>query len=113
LPPFRYADRWLPSQQAAAVRRAAAPIADPGRGVDERAALLRAVAPIPVHGRALLLRYAAAAPGPDAPSRDDAGTSVLAAAALDAAAHTDDPASALGTLLAHPGDDRAAAAWSA
>ncbi|MEV7536122.1 hypothetical protein [Streptomyces hydrogenans] len=86
LPPFRYADRWLPSQQAAAVRLAAAAIADPGRGVDERAALLRAVAPVPVHGRALLLRYAAAAPGPDAPSRDDAGTSVLAAAALDAAA---------------------------
>ncbi|GHJ91432.1 hypothetical protein SNE510_09510 [Streptomyces sp. NE5-10] len=113
LPPFRHADRWLPSQQAAAVRLAAEAVADPGRGVDERAALLRAVAPIPVHGRALLLRYAAAAPGPDAPRRDDAGTSVLAAAALDAAAHTDDPASALGTLLAHAGDDRAAAAWSA
>lgn len=113
LPPFRYADRWLPSQQAAAVRLAAEAVADQGRGVDERAALLRAVAPIPVHGRALLLRYAAAAPGPDAPRRDDAGTSVLAATALDAAAHTDDPASALGTLLAHAGDDRAAAAWSA
>ncbi|MGW4996418.1 hypothetical protein ACWEP8_02035 [Streptomyces hydrogenans] len=112
LPPFRYADRWLPSQQAAAVRLAAEAVADPGRGVGERAALLRAVAPVPEHGRALLLRYAAP-PGPDAHRLDDAGTSALAAAALDAAAHTDEPASALGTLLTHAGDDRAVAAWSA
>ncbi|WP_426405137.1 hypothetical protein ACN9M0_37930 [Streptomyces sp. R-07] len=144
LPPFRYADRWLPRQQEAAVRLAAAAVADAGRGLDERAALLRAVAPVPEHGRALLQRYTAAAPTgagtEDAPrtSVDRVGTeettepsadrtgpevtagtsadhaeSALTAAALDAAAHTDDPASALGALLDHAGDDRAAAAWSA
>ncbi|NXY97987.1 hypothetical protein HYE82_27150 [Streptomyces sp. BR123] len=104
LPPFRYADRWLPRQQQAAVRLAAAAVADPGRGLDERAALLRAVAPVPEHGRALLRRYTASAGHAE---------SVLTAAALDAAAHTDDPASALDALLDHAGDDRAAAAWSA
>ncbi|MCX4985109.1 hypothetical protein [Streptomyces sp. NBC_00572] len=118
LPPFRYADRWLPRQQEAAVRLAATVIADPGRGLDERAALLRAVAPVPEHGRALLQRYTAPVPSTPGreraadPSTDDVG-SPLTAAALDAAAHTDDPASALGALLDHAGDDRAAAAWSA
>ncbi|MFF7776952.1 hypothetical protein ACFZCG_21300 [Streptomyces tanashiensis] len=118
LPPFRHADRWLPRQQEAAVRLAAAVIADPGRGLDERAALLRAVAPVPQHGRTLLRRYTAPDPGVPRPgstgeiSAAPAG-SPLTAAALDAAAHTDDPASALGTLLDHAGDDRAAAAWSA
>ncbi|MEU4104036.1 hypothetical protein AB0F16_26190, partial [Streptomyces tanashiensis] len=118
LPPFRYADRWLPRQQEAAVRLAAAVIADPGRGLDERAALLRAVAPVPEYGRTLLQRYSA--PGPSVPGHGStAGASAgpagspLTAAALDAAAHTDDPASALATLLDHAGDDRAAAAWSA
>ncbi|MFB6836920.1 hypothetical protein [Streptomyces sp. NPDC056361] len=134
LPPFRYANRWVPRQQEAAVRLAASVVADPGRGVDERAALLRAVAPVPVHGRALLRRYTASVPAtdgtegtagsattpsseyaaaPSAGSPADPGESALRAAALDAAAHTDDPASALGTLLDHAGDDRAAAAWSA
>ncbi|MFJ5831464.1 hypothetical protein [Streptomyces sp. NPDC093089] len=150
LPPFRYADRWVPRQQEAAVRLAAAVVSDPGRGIDERAALLRAVAPVPVHGRALLRRYTAPVPDADglegtagsatAPSSEfadppssespskfssmssaapppgspvDPGESALRAAALDAAAHTDDPASVLGTLLDHAGDDRAAAAWSA
>ncbi|MGW1508078.1 hypothetical protein [Streptomyces sp. NPDC002394] len=124
LPPFRYADRWLPRQQEAAVRLAATVVADPVRGLDERAALLRAVAPVPEYGRALLRRYAAPVPapaGPDdpgaAPPHDaDGGHGVapaLTAAALDAAAHTDDPASALGALLDHAGDERAAAAWSA
>ncbi|MEU6878869.1 hypothetical protein [Streptomyces sp. NPDC046712] len=127
LPPFRYADRWLPRQQEAAVRLAAAVIADPGRGLDERAALLRAVAPVPEHGRVLLQRYTASVPavsGPEetagswapggGPHAESAPTAAaLAAAALDAAAHTDDPASALGALLDHAGDDRAAAAWSA
>ncbi|WP_328941097.1 hypothetical protein OG259_05165 [Streptomyces sp. NBC_00250] len=118
LPPFRYADRWLPRQQEAAVRLAATVIADPGRGLDERAALLRAVAPVPEHGRALLRRYTAPVPSMPGrectadPATDDVG-SPLTAAALDAAAHTDDPASALGALLDHAGDDRAAAAWSA
>ncbi|WP_189801331.1 hypothetical protein [Streptomyces tanashiensis] len=131
LPPFRYADRWLPRQQEAAVRLASAVIADPGRGLDERAALLRAVAPVPQHGRTLLQRYTA--PGPSVPGHGSTaeasaapagspltaaasagpGGSPLTAAALDAAAHTDDPASALATLLDHAGDDRAAAAWSA
>ncbi|MFF2773991.1 hypothetical protein ACFVU3_03710 [Streptomyces sp. NPDC058052] len=118
LPPFRYADRWLPRQQEAAVRLAEAAVADPGRGIDERAALLRAAAPVPDHGRALLRRYASAvpdAPGPDALPDPPAGSPerALTAAALDAAAHTDDPASALGTLLDHAADDRAVAAWSA
>ncbi|MDX2296489.1 MULTISPECIES: hypothetical protein [Streptomyces] len=107
LPAFRHADRWLPRQQEAAVRLAAAFVADPDRGTDERAAVLRAVAPVPEHGRALLRRYASA--GPDAPGPERA----LAAAALDAAAHTDDPASALDALLDHAGDSEAAAAWSA
>ncbi|MER5930975.1 hypothetical protein [Streptomyces sp. NPDC002054] len=123
LPPFRYADRWLPRQQRAAVRLAEAVVADPGRGLDERAALLRAVARVPEHGRALLQRYTASVPtaaGPEATAGSAAGhaesaltAAALTAAALDAAAHTDDPASALGTLLDHAGDDRAAAAWSA
>lgn len=104
LPPFRYADRWLPRQQLAAARLAAAAVADTGRGLDERAALLRSVAVVPEHGRALLQRYAA--PAADAEA-------ALTAAALDAAAHTDDPASALAALLDHAGDERAAAAWSA
>ncbi|MFI8192034.1 hypothetical protein ACIF8T_25175 [Streptomyces sp. NPDC085946] len=118
LPPFRYADRWLPRQQEAAVRLAAAVIADPGRGVAERAALLRAVAPVPEHGRSLLQRYTASEPS-GAVAEDTADSpaghagSALTAAALDAAAHTDDPASALGALLDHADDDRAAAAWSA
>ncbi|MFF5503373.1 hypothetical protein [Streptomyces roseolus] len=113
LPPFRYADRWLPRQQEAAARLAAAAVADPGRGVDERAALLRAVAPVPVHGRALLRRYA---PPPDGGATEAPAGRVepaLAAAALAAAAHTDAPESALRTLLDHAGDDGAAAAWSA
>lgn len=121
LPPFRYADRWLPRQQRAAARLAEAVIADPGRGLDERAALLRAVAPVPEHGRALLQRYTASAPtaaGPESaagsPTASPRGhaESALTAAALDAAAHTDDPASALGALLDHAGDERAGAAWS-
>lgn len=126
LPPFRYADRWLPRQQEAAVRLAAAVVADPGRGLDERAALLRAVAPVPEYGKALLQRYAPAANAPHARfARPIAGSgdaaepaagpveAALATAALDAVAHTDDPAAALVTLLDHAGDDRAAAAWSA
>ncbi|MFJ6785132.1 hypothetical protein [Streptomyces yangpuensis] len=136
LPPFRYADRWLPRQQEAAVRLAAAVVADAGRGLDERAALLRAVAPVPEYGRALLQRYigrsghsesgyvesgrsaSAVAASVDAASLDaesapPALTAVLTAAALDASAHLHDPASVLGALLDHAGDDRAAAAWSA
>ncbi|MFF7334769.1 hypothetical protein [Streptomyces sp. NPDC008150] len=126
LPPFRYADRWLPRQQEAAVRLAAAVVADPGRGLDERAALLRAAAPVPVYGKALLRRYAPAAGTPSAlsarPAAGPADTAepatapaeaALTAAALDALARTDDPAAALATLLDHAGDDRAAAAWSA
>ncbi|WP_030827863.1 hypothetical protein [Streptomyces sp. NRRL S-98] len=108
LPPFRYADRWLPRQQGAAVRLAAAVVADPGRGLDERAATLRAVAPVPEYGRALLQRYAAAA--------DDVGsapTAALTTAALDASAHAHDPTAALEALLDHAGDEEAAAAWSA
>ncbi|MEU9706967.1 hypothetical protein AB0E14_39650, partial [Streptomyces sp. NPDC047981] len=95
LPPFRYADRWLPRQQRAAVLLASAAVDDPGRGLDERAALLRAVAPVPEHGRALLQRYATAA---------EPAEPALTAAALDAAAHTDDPAAALRALLDHSGD---------
>ncbi|MGW4690199.1 hypothetical protein ACWEPM_35685 [Streptomyces sp. NPDC004244] len=106
LPPFRHADRWLPRQQQAAVRLAAAAVADPGRGLDERAALLRAVAPVPEYGRALLQQYTA-------PVGDAEPEPALTTAALDAAARTDDPASALAALLDHAGDDRAAAAWSA
>ncbi len=107
LPDFRYAGRWLPRQQEAAVRLAAAVVADADRAVGERVAALRAVAPVPEHGPALLRRYVEgrASSGP--------ADRALAAAALDAVAHTDDPASALGTLLGHAGDERAAAAWSA
>ncbi|MFJ8165845.1 hypothetical protein ACIRBY_33685 [Streptomyces sp. NPDC096136] len=115
LPPFRHADRWLPRQQRAAVRLAAAVVADPGRGLDERAALLRAVAPVPRYGRELLRRYAptgAAGTRLEEGDGSAAGT-VLGMAALDAAARTDDPASALEDLLALAGDDRASAAWSA
>ncbi|MET9573487.1 hypothetical protein ABZY34_31030 [Streptomyces virginiae] len=108
MPPFRYADRWLPRQQEAAVGLAAAVVADPGRGLDERAALLRAVAPVPEYGRALLQRYATAADD-TAPGRARA----LTDAALDASAHTCDPASALAALLDHAGGEGAAAAWSA
>ncbi|MER5208273.1 hypothetical protein [Streptomyces sp. NPDC002825] len=108
LPAFRYADRWLPRQQEDAVRLAATVVADDGRGLDERAALLRTVASVPTYGRALLQRYAA--PLPTVGAR---GEPALRAAALDAAAHTDDPASALGALLDHAGDEEAAAAWSA
>ncbi|MGW8724907.1 hypothetical protein ACWGNF_02590 [Streptomyces sp. NPDC055808] len=104
LPPFRYADRWLPRQQRAAVRLAAAAIGDCGRGLDERAALLRAVAPVPHYGRTLLRRHTAAS-GSAEPA--------LRAAALDAAAHTDEPAAALDALLELAGDDEAATAWSA
>ncbi|WP_143664665.1 hypothetical protein [Streptomyces sp. NRRL B-24572] len=118
LPPFRYADRWLPRQQEAAVRLAADVIADAGRGLDERAALLRAVAPVPVFGSALLRRYTAPVPtaaGAEGSAEDSADQVALplTAAALDAAAHTDAPASALRALLDHAGDDQAAAAWSA
>ncbi|MET9650701.1 hypothetical protein ABZZ44_10585 [Streptomyces sp. NPDC006460] len=115
LPPFRFADRWLPRQQRAAVRLAADVVADPGRGLDERAALMRAVAPVPTYGRALLRRYAAPVPtgdGGTAEASTGHTESALTAAALEAAAHTDDPGSALGALLDHAGDDRAAAAWS-
>ncbi|MFD8142169.1 hypothetical protein [Streptomyces sp. NPDC059708] len=111
LPPFRHADRWLPRQQRAAVGLAAAVVADPGRGLDERAALLRAVAPVPEYGRELLRRYAPAGGRPE--EGDRPAEAVLGAAALDAAARTDDPASALEVLLDLAGDDRAAAAWSA
>ncbi|MFE5681053.1 hypothetical protein ACFQ7B_27700 [Streptomyces erythrochromogenes] len=111
LPPFRYADRWLPRQQEAAVRLAAAVVADPGRGLDERAALLRAVAPVPEYGRALLQRYATA-PGDTGSAPAEAGTPALTAAALDASAHTHDPTPALEALLDHAGDGEAAAAWS-
>ncbi|MEV6682587.1 hypothetical protein AB0N09_37850 [Streptomyces erythrochromogenes] len=112
LPPFRYADRWLPRQQEAAVRVAAAVVADPGRGLDERAAVLRAVAPVPQWGRALLQRYAAPADeARSAPAQPVA--TALTAAALEASAHTDDSASALEALLDHAGAEDAAAAWSA
>ncbi|AIS02210.1 hypothetical protein [Streptomyces glaucescens] len=118
LPPFRHADRWLPRQREAAVRLAAAAVADPGRSLDERAALLRAAASVPEHGRYLLRQYTAVPPATTEP--DDTATlpadhvdSALTRAALDAAAHTDDPASALAALLDHAGDDRAVAAWSA
>ncbi|MEU5918973.1 hypothetical protein [Streptomyces sp. NPDC047141] len=109
LPPFRYADRWLPRQQEAAVRLAEAAVADTDRGLDERAALLRSVAPVPRYGAALLQRYA----GQDRSGHDRSSDAPLVAAALDAAAHTDDPVPALNALLAHAGDDRAQAAWSA
>ncbi|MFG2867264.1 hypothetical protein [Streptomyces sp. NPDC048338] len=115
LPPFRFADRWLPRQQRAAVRLAADVVADPGRGLDERAALLRAVAPVPTYGRALLRRYATSGPNGDGDTAESCtghAESALRAAALDAAARTDDPGSALGALLDHAGDDRAAAVWS-
>ncbi|MGW4749850.1 hypothetical protein ACWEPR_34175, partial [Streptomyces sp. NPDC004290] len=111
LPPFRYADRWLPRQQEAAVRLAEAAVADTDRGLDERTALLRSVAPVPRYGAALLQRYAGT--GQDRSGHACSSDAPLAAAALDAAAHTDDPVPALNALLAHAGDDRAQAAWSA
>ncbi|WP_329380976.1 hypothetical protein OG625_16265 [Streptomyces sp. NBC_01351] len=57
LPDLRYAARWLPRQQEAAVRLVRASLGDESRGLDERAALLRAVASVPEHGPALVRQY--------------------------------------------------------
>lgn len=95
LPVFARADRWLPRQQEAAARLAEAAVRDESRTLYQRAAVIHGAARIPDHGLALVREFAR--------SKD----TVLAEAALAAAARTVEPAAALDDLLAHVGDDRA------
>ncbi|MFI6691215.1 hypothetical protein ACIBLA_05525 [Streptomyces sp. NPDC050433] len=95
LPELRYAERWLPRQQAAAGAMAAAVAGDGSQPVHHRAAAIRAAATVPEHGRALALRYA------------DSPDVVLAEASLAALAWAEQPQDALPVLFAHVGDDRA------
>ncbi|MFZ3468081.1 hypothetical protein ACODT3_36900 [Streptomyces sp. 4.24] len=95
LPDFAQASRWLPRQQAAAARLAAAAVRDDPGPLYNRASLIREAALIPDHGLALVREFAR--------SQDV----LVAEAALAAAARTVEPAAALDELLAHSGDDRA------
>ncbi|MGW0391801.1 hypothetical protein ACWDYJ_13080 [Streptomyces sp. NPDC003042] len=112
LPDLRYADRWAPRQQEAAVGLVRAAVTDEGRGLDERAALLRAVVRVPEHGPALVRRYLPSVqPGGDAVA--DGLPPVLGRAALEASGQGDAPVDALARLLAHAGTDAASTAWAA
>ncbi|MDX3714517.1 hypothetical protein PV733_37445 [Streptomyces europaeiscabiei] len=95
LPDLGAGDRWLPRQQAAAVRLAARAVADDSLPLDERAALIRAVAPVPGFGRALALAH-----------KDDTEV-IVAEAALGALPWTDRPHATLPALLEQAGSDRA------
>ncbi|MEU9300959.1 hypothetical protein [Streptomyces sp. NPDC048269] len=95
LPDFSRADRWLPRQQETAAKLAADAVGDTSRPPRVRAAVLRRAARVPGHGHALVRRYASSA------------ETVLAEAALAASVLTDEPAVALGELLAHADGDRA------
>lgn len=95
LPELARADRWLPRQQEAAARLAAATLADESRTPRSRAAVLRGAARIPDLGAELVR------------SHTRAERTVLAEAALGALARTDEPAAALGELLARAGEDEA------
>ncbi|MER6155181.1 hypothetical protein ABT147_06505 [Streptomyces sp. NPDC001868] len=95
LPDLRDSDRWLPRQQAAAVRLAARAVADDSLPLDERSALIRAAAPVPGFGRALAFAH-----------KDDTEV-VVAEAALGALPWTDRPHDTLPALLEQAGGDRA------
>ncbi|MFD5102615.1 hypothetical protein [Streptomyces albidochromogenes] len=95
LPDARHADRWLPRQQEAAARAAAAVAGDQTRPFDERARALRGAAHLPVHGRRLLLAHL------------DSPHVVLAEAALGALPWTEQPGRALPVLLDRAGADTA------
>ncbi|MFE2329476.1 hypothetical protein ACFXD5_37185 [Streptomyces sp. NPDC059385] len=108
LPDLRYADRWTPRQQEAAVGLVRAALADDFRSLDERAKLLRAVASVPEHGPALVREYL-----PSEKPEGEAVPPVFARAALEASGHGTVPDDALTTLLDHAGTDGAATAWAA
>ncbi|MFF4005830.1 hypothetical protein [Streptomyces sp. NPDC001717] len=108
LPDLRYADRWTPRQQEAAVGLVRAALADDARSLDDRAKLLHAVACVPEHGPALVREYL-----PSVQPQDDAVPPVFARAALEASGHGTAPDDALTTLLDHAGTDGAATAWAA
>ncbi|MDX3310527.1 hypothetical protein P1S61_15795 [Streptomyces sp. ME08-AFT2] len=95
LPDLGDSDRWLPSQQQAAVRLAQEAVADDSLPLDERAALIRAAAPVSEYGRALALAH-----------KDDPEV-VVAEAALGALPWTDRPHTVLPTLLEQADGDRA------
>lgn len=95
LPVLSRAARWLPRQQEAAARLAAAAVREDSGTAYQRASTIREGALIPDHGLDLVREFAR---GTDI---------VLAEAALAAAARTVEPAAALDDLLAHAGDDRA------
>lgn len=95
LPVFARSDRWLPRQQEAAARLAAAAVRDGSGTPHQRASVIRQGALIPDHGLDLVREFAR-------------GTDIVPAeAALGAAARTVEPAAVLDDLLAHAGDDRA------
>ncbi|MET9466490.1 hypothetical protein ABZY44_17125 [Streptomyces sp. NPDC006544] len=95
LPVLAQASRWLPRQQEAAARLAAAAVRDGSGTSYERTSVIRDGALIPDHGLALVREFAQ-------------GTDIVRAeAALAAAARTVEPAAVLDDLLAHAGDDRA------
>lgn len=95
LPDFAQASRWLPRQQEAAARLAAAAVREDPGPLYDRASLIREAALIPDHGLDLVREFAGSA------------DVLVAEAALAAAARTVEPAAALDDLLAHGGDDRA------
>ncbi|MFF3687376.1 hypothetical protein [Streptomyces sp. NPDC002187] len=95
LPLLGDAGRWLPRQQDAAIRLAAAAVADETRPAYDRARVFLEAARVPVHGRRLALEHA------------EAPEVVIAEAALGALPWTDLPEETLPVLLAHAGGDRA------
>ncbi|MFF4318881.1 hypothetical protein [Streptomyces sp. NPDC001568] len=95
LPDLDHGGRWLPRQQAAALRIAATAAADVSLPLADRAAAIRAAAPVPELGYAQVSAHA------------DAPDVVLAEAALGALARTDRPRDAVAVLLEHAGTDRA------
>lgn len=95
LPVLALASRWLPRQQEAAARLAAAAVRAGSGTPYERTSVIREGALIPDHGLHLVREFARGA------------DIVLAEAALAAAARTVEPAAVLDDLLAHAGDDRA------
>ncbi|AWZ08411.1 hypothetical protein [Streptomyces sp. ICC4] len=95
LPVLTHASRWLPRQQEAAARLTAAAVRDESATLYERTSAIREAAQIPDHGLALIREFTSSE------------NTVLAEAALAAAARTVEPAAVLDELLAHSGGDRA------
>lgn len=87
--------RWVPRQQAAAVRQLASEAEDAGSPLYQRASAIARCALIPGRGADLVRRWTGSQ------------EVVLAEAALGALADTDRPAEALPELLAYAGGDRA------